>query len=298
MISLLQSYRVSLSANAQFHREHPRWQVYILFACFLMSLFSYVLLSIVAQPLGKPIGPFMLLWGVCFLPYFLSCFWIMSTRPVSGRWHWGELGIIFVGAIIFRIMLLHLPLGLSRDAWRYLWDARVLLHGYSPYQYVPFDKVLIPLRDTVFAETPYRSALTPYPPVAELFFILGYFLNPTHLIGLKSLFVAMDIVTCAAIMLLLSRKGCDPRFAIIYAWSPLPILEAAHTVPACMYGNDSRRVRSFFIFEQWIYSERKFPHRSLRSTSGTLRNITELALWLRQHPSSQRPNSYSTSTCY
>lgn len=98
--------------------------------------------------------------------------------------------------MVFRFMLINLPLGLSRDAWRYLWDARVTLHGYSPYTYTPFDKVLVPLRDIVFANCPYREFPTKYPPGAQIFFILGYLLNPTNLVALKGIFVLCDLVTC------------------------------------------------------------------------------------------------------
>ncbi len=252
MLSVLQAYQVSIKENEYFDAKSAQRQIAVLLTFFIISIVVYVLLSLVAQPLGKPLEAFMSVWGICFLVYFLACLWIMSTRPLSGRWYWVELGIIFAGAIIFRVMLLHLPLSLSRDAWRYLWDARVILHGYSPYQHVPFDKVLVPLRDTVFAQTPYRAALTPYPPAAELFFVLGYLLNPTNLIGLKWLFVLMDIVTCATLMVFLARKGRDPRYFIIYAWSPLPIVEfaiqghvdaitIAFTIMAVLSATSSRR---------------------------------------------------------
>ncbi len=207
--------------------KHSRPHLLTLLAFLIISFALYVLLSVVAPVLDGHIGLFMLVWGACFLVYFGTCIWVMMTNPLAGRRHWLELGIIFVGAVIFRVMLLHLPLGLSRDAWRYIWDAKLIVHGFSPYEYAPFDKALISLRDIVFSNCPYRELPTKYPPGAELFYVLGYLLTPTNLIGLKSLFILCDLVTCAAIALLLAYKGRDPRYAIIYAWCPLPIVEFA-----------------------------------------------------------------------
>ncbi len=116
---------------------------------------------------------------------------------------------------------------LSPDIWRYLWDGRIIAHGYSPYLYAPMDKLFLPLRDSVYAHCPFRQLPTKYPPGIELFYLLGYLLTPTSLLGLKALFIAFDVVTCGALAVLLARQGRDPCRVIIYAWCPLPIVEFA-----------------------------------------------------------------------
>jgi hypothetical protein len=86
----------------------------------------------VAAPVSAPIGKiitFMAVWGVCFCLYFVASVWLMMTRPLTGRWLWGELGVILGAALLFRLMLVNLPAELSPDVWRYLWDARVTWHG-------------------------------------------------------------------------------------------------------------------------------------------------------------------------
>ncbi|WP_165423599.1 glycosyltransferase 87 family protein [Ktedonosporobacter rubrisoli] len=123
------------------------------------------------------------------------------------------------------MQLLPLPLGLSRDAWRYLWDAHILLHGYSPYLYAPNNPIFAPLHGSIYTNTPYREFPTKYPPGAELFYILGYLLSPKNLVGLKGLFVLCDLLTCVALAILLACRGLDPRQVIVYAWCPLPIVE-------------------------------------------------------------------------
>lgn len=227
MASALQAQASLLHESTSSFTLHPRRHLGILFIFLLFSASSYVALASVALPINQPIMPFMLVWGLCFLVYLMASLWIMASRRASRRFLWAELGIIFVGAVIFRVMLINLPLGLSPDAWRYLWDARMIVHGYSPYQYAPSAPLLAPLRDAVYAHSAFRNTPTKYPPGAELFFLLGYLLSSTKLIGLKIVFVLCDLVTCIALMALLAYKKRDPRYALLYAWCPLPIVEFA-----------------------------------------------------------------------
>ncbi len=165
---------------------------------------------------------------LCFLPYCVASALVLVSKPVVGRWVWIEMGIILVGALVLRVLLLPLLPSLSRDAWRYLWDARVILHGYSPYVYAPWDKALVPLRDTlILGNSRFRNVPTIYPPGAELVYVSSYLLAPSNLLVLKSIFVASDMITCGALALLLARRGLDPRRVILYAWCPLPIVEFA-----------------------------------------------------------------------
>ena len=224
---LIQSQVTSAQQHTTFRTHHPRRRIALLFIFLLASIICYSILSLVAPPLDQPIGPFMVVWAICFLCYLVACLWVLTSMSQTGQWQWVEIGLILAGAFVFRVMLVHLPLGLSRDAWRYLWDGRVIAHGFSPYQFAPFDRALQPLRDSVFAETPYRELPTKYPPGAELFYVLGYLLTPTNLLGLKSLFVVCDLITCIALTTLLIQRGKDPRYVIFYAWCPLPIVEFA-----------------------------------------------------------------------
>ncbi len=161
-------------------------------------------------------------------PIFRGLRFVLATKPLDGNWRWVELGIIVLGAFILRIMLLPLPPGLSHDSWRYLWDARVTLHGFSPYVYVPGDKALASLQNTIlYTNSRFRNAPTIYPPGAQAVYLLSYLLVPANLTFLKGLFVIFDMLTCIALIVLLGRKGLDQRRLILYAWCPLPIIEFA-----------------------------------------------------------------------
>jgi hypothetical protein len=208
--------------------RHPWWRLLVLCLLLLLSVVIYLLLIGAAPQSDGYAVPFLHVWMISFLPYFAACALVLATKPPVGRWRWIELSIIFSGALIFRIMLLPLPPGLSRDSWRYLWDARVLLHGYSPYVYAPWDKALLPLRDNLLLpNSRFRDVPTIYPPGAQAIFVLSYLLAPSNLYFLKGIFLSFDMVTCVALVVLLRRKGLDQRRVILYAWCPLPIIEFA-----------------------------------------------------------------------
>ncbi len=215
-------------ADKSMTARYPWWRALLLCLLLLLSVVIYLLLIGAAPQSDGHAVPFLHVWMISFLPYFAACALVLATKPPVGRWRWIELSIIFSGALIFRIMLLPLPPGLSRDSWRYLWDARVLLHGYSPYVYAPWDKALLPLRDNLLLpNSRFRDVPTIYPPGAQAIFVLSYLLAPSNLYFLKGIFLSFDMVTCVALVVLLRRKGLDQRRVILYAWCPLPIIEFA-----------------------------------------------------------------------
>jgi hypothetical protein len=207
---------------------YPWWRLAALCALFLLSVIVYILLIGAAPRNDNDVLPFLHVEILSFVPYLAACAFVLATKPAAGRWRWIEIGIILLGALVLRAMLLPLPPGLSHDSWRYLWDARVTLHGFSPYVYAPFDKALVPLRDAVLLpNSRFRTAPTLYPPGAQGVYLLSYLLAGPNLFFLKGIFVVFDMVTCIALVVLLGRKGLDQRRVILYAWCPLPIIEFA-----------------------------------------------------------------------
>jgi len=212
--------------------KYPWWRAVALGALLLLALAFYPFLYKTAPPdtiLDNYLSqPFLRLWIVSFLPYFAACALVLATKPAQGRWRWIELSIVLAGAFVLRALLLPLPPGFSRDSWRYLWDARVTLHGFSPYVYRPISYPLKSLVDTVlFPRMRFRASPTIYPPGAQAVFLLSYLLAGSNLYFLKGIFLIFDMVTCGALVLYLKRKGIDPCRVLIYAWCPLPIIEFA-----------------------------------------------------------------------
>jgi hypothetical protein len=71
----------------------------------------------------------------------------------------------------------------SDDAYRYIWDGRVLLAGVDPYPFVPLDSALAGLRAPLFPEGEPPLINRPgvptiYPPIAQLCFALVAFFTP------------------------------------------------------------------------------------------------------------------------
>jgi hypothetical protein len=208
--------------------KRPWLRMLTLCSLFLLSVIIYILLIHAAPQSDDRIAPFLHVWMISFLPYFAACAFVLATKPLAGKWRRIELGIIVLGAFILRVMLLPLPPDLSHDSWRYLWDARVTLHGFSPYVYAPGAKALAELQNTIlYTNSRFRNVPTIYPPGAQVVYLVSYLLAPANLYFLKGLFVLFDMVTCVALIVLLGRKGLDQRRVILYAWCPLPIIEFA-----------------------------------------------------------------------
>jgi|SRR5579884_2931586 hypothetical protein len=215
----------------ELHLEAPgrqgRWRFPALCALLLLAVGYTILLAQKAPPPDGPVIPFVPLWMLGFAPYLAACLIVLATPAPTGRRQWSELGLILVGACVLRTLLLPIPPDLSHDSWRYLWDARVTLHGYSPYVYSPNDSHLMYLRDFIYDNSRFRNVPTIYPPGAQAIYLLSYLIAPSNLFVLKAIFLLLDIVTCVALALLLKRRGLDPSRCILYAWCPLPIVEFA-----------------------------------------------------------------------
>ncbi len=211
------------------HRSpwQQQWRLPILCLLLLVSLCFMLFLRMTAPPIDTPVASWIVLWMLSFLPYLAASVLILATKPLEGRWRWVELGVILLGALVLRLILLPLPPNLSHDSWRYLWDARITLHGYSPYVYAPNSAELVHLRNFIYANSRYRNVPTLYPPAAQAVYLLSYLITPDNLIIFKSILVLLEIVSCAALIVLLRSRGLDPSRCLIYAWCPLPIVEFA-----------------------------------------------------------------------
>jgi hypothetical protein len=204
-----------------------RWRLPGLCLLLLLALGGNSVLARLTPSAAASQSGFVTLWLLTYLPYLAVCALILWTPAPRGRGQRLELALLFAGALALRLpFLLNAP-NLSRDAWRYVWDARVFLHGYSPYVYAPGNTILASLRDFIYTNSRFRNVPSIYPPGAEYVYILSYLLVPSNLFFLKGVFLVFDLTGCALLALLLARKGLDPARAALYAWCPLPIVEFA-----------------------------------------------------------------------
>lgn len=227
-MSLAQAARSTMAGDAVERLTRPEWRrLAVLVGALVVAVLINVGFRAFPEKPGEPLFPFMLFWIASYLPYALACFVILKLPAQQGRWRWIELGLILGGALLLRAMLLPLDPFLSKDSWRYLWDARVTLLGYSPYVYGPGDPRLAYLRDFIYNNSAFRNVPTVYPPGAQAMYVLSYLLAPSNLPFLKGIFMLFDLATCGALAYLLHRRGLDPSRTLLYAWCPLPIIEFA-----------------------------------------------------------------------
>jgi alpha-1,6-mannosyltransferase len=131
---------------------------------------------------------------------------------------------ILAGALLLRLPLLPLPLTLSDDALRYLWDGKVAAAGGNPYALAPAAKELTPLRDEAWRRLPHRQVQTVYPPLSVAAFSIAARLpNPT--LAWKAMVLAADLAGCALLLALARRLGLPSARTVWYAWNPLVAIE-------------------------------------------------------------------------
>jgi hypothetical protein len=148
--------------------------------------------------------------------------WLVETHPAAGSAV--PFGIVMAGAVILRLMALPAAPGLTDDIYRYLWDGQVQARGINPFLHPPEAAEL----DGV--ETGYRSLInnpelpTIYPPVSQMVFLAATLMGGT-VIGMKSLLLLFDLGTILALAAILKHRGMAPSRVVIYAWSPIAVIE-------------------------------------------------------------------------
>ncbi|WP_433005039.1 glycosyltransferase 87 family protein [Kribbella sp. CA-294648] len=185
--------------------------------------------------------------------------WLLVRRPAGAH---VVLGVVAVAALCQVPGLLSAPIT-STDAYRYVWDGRVQLSGSSPYSHVPLADELARLRDPVLfpglspadrtgvtgpptvphdpaavaalsADDPRTKINRPavptiYPPVAQAYFAAVALVTPwsAGTFGLQVAAAALAVALTALLALQLRRRGRDPRWAVLWGWSPIVALEAS-----------------------------------------------------------------------
>jgi hypothetical protein len=134
----------------------------------------------------------------------------------------------FALAVALRIPMAFAPVGSDSDMVRYVWDGRVQLLGYSPYNVLPADPSMVHTHTEQTARMPSRRDRTPYPPAAQLFFRLVVSISDSVL-AMKLALVVCDLLTMVVLWRWLAATGRSEWLTLTYAWNPLVVLEIAHS---------------------------------------------------------------------
>jgi hypothetical protein len=150
--------------------------------------------------------------------------------------------LVLAGAVLLQVVALGWPPRSTDDFYRYAWDGRVQVSGTDPYRYAPTDPALAELRDDWLfppdcVRTPVCTIMnhpqspTIYPPVAEAFFLAVHVLSPpgTRWKPWQLAAALIALLTTLALIGVLRRAGRDPRWAVLWAWCPLVVIEAGNS---------------------------------------------------------------------
>ncbi|MFF4101906.1 glycosyltransferase family 87 protein [Streptomyces sp. NPDC001903] len=185
---------------------------------------------------------------------------LLALRRVPAR---AVVPLVLAGAFAVTATGLVSPPRTSTDSYRYAWDGRVQSAGISPYDHAPQDPALEGLRDPWLfptgaaactgpdrARIPYagdtahctrinRPAVhTIYPPVAEVYFLAVDRLSPEGARH-KPLQIGAGVLSLGvtgALLLILRRRGNDPRGAAYWAWCPAVPIEAVNNAHVDVLG--------------------------------------------------------------
>jgi alpha-1,6-mannosyltransferase len=196
-------------------------------AAILEAIFlRLALLGDLRQHVTEAIG-LLLLAGL----FYLVCTFLVLRRrsPVSAA-------LVVGAAIVFRLTLWPLYPALSDDVFRYRWEGKLQAAGGNPYEVRPNDAAWNSLRDETFTSVPGRDFRAVYGPLMEeiewmTYRVVSRFVaRPfAQAFWFKVPSALFDLGAMAALWLLLKRKRIPTERILIYAWSPLPLIEFSGT---------------------------------------------------------------------
>lgn len=135
---------------------------------------------------------------------------------------------ILLGLLLRVVLLFSIP-NLSEDAWRFLWDGRLITNGIHPFSYPPvyfiehhwFPKGITP---ELYAHLNSKQWFSVYPPVCQAIFTIAAWLSPVNdywgIVWMK--FFLLLCETGTIWLLWQSKKHLA---ALIWALNPLVLLE-------------------------------------------------------------------------
>jgi len=190
----------------------------------LASLIPY-LYALHLQDLRQYTLEFELAFFAAFVLYVAATVLALRLETFSRR----ALVAAFALAATLQAPLVFTPPTLSDDMYRYVWDGRVQAQGLSPYRYPPDAPELRPLRDAaVWRHINRKSAITVYPPGAELAYALLWRIRPDSVRWFQVVMAGGGLLAGGLLVGLLRALRRSPARVLIYLWSPLLAFETAH----------------------------------------------------------------------
>ena len=186
-----------------------------------------VLFAVLSRIAGlrEHVGLFLTLFFAAFAAYIAA---LATSHYLGGAGRKRLLVFVFVVAAAGRVVLIPSLPEMSTDIYRYVWEGRVVMHGFNPFVHAPQAPELESLRDAYYEDVNHKHLATIYPPVAQGVFALAAAVRPDPY-ALKTILFLFDLGVIAVLTMLLKLRSLDPAAVIVYAWNPLLIFETAHS---------------------------------------------------------------------
>ncbi len=150
----------------------------------------------------------------------------------------GKIGAtaVIVGGVLLRLIAFAGDPGLSDDGFRYVWEGGLVAEGISPYTHAPASPELADQRarwSVINAGVNHPEVSAAYPPLAQAVMAAATALagGPSHperaLLAQRFAFGLFDLLTLIPILLLLRGMKKPLGLALVWAWSPLVLIEYA-----------------------------------------------------------------------
>lgn len=170
-------------------------------------------------PIGERFGAFLCVYTLFCGAAVILFFALPARMPVRQLALW-----VFTLAVLCRLLVFAHPV--DGDAFRYLWEGKLVSLGINPYLVAPIDPQLESLRDAVWGRVNHPEMAAAYPPgillafsmLAELRYDPAWF---------KAVFLVFDLGTLAILWRLLRLRNIDPRWSLLYALNPVVLISFA-----------------------------------------------------------------------
>ena len=155
--------------------------------------------------------------AACFVPYAGA---LTFSRSLPSK---QTVDLVAIGAALaFGGAFVLAPPLLSDDLYRYLWEGRLWLEGFNPYQLAPDDPAVAGLRDDLWANINNKGLASIYPPLSQALFVLAAGLGG-KVWSVKLLALVAHVLSVAAV----ARLSVARKASLALGLNPLLLCEAS-----------------------------------------------------------------------
>ncbi|MCB9340708.1 MAG: hypothetical protein H6577_21500 [Lewinellaceae bacterium] len=169
-----------------------------------------------------------------YAPWFLLYLFVLPRSPFTIRQSPVNIQFWLAIALLLRLILVFSMPNLSNDVYRFIWDGRLLVQGYNPFDHQPvyYLENAIPIKGidrALFDAFGAKNTYTVYPPVAQAQFGSACWLFPESIywgsVVMKCWLFAFEAGTLCLLVKLLKRHNLPTGNVLLYALNPLIITE-------------------------------------------------------------------------